>query len=193
MNRRARATGSRISNVRCVFRTGDGDLLAAVAREPAFERIVGTDVSVRELQRAKERLERTPMAQSQRDRIELFQSSVLYTDRRLAGLDAIVLAEVIEHVDPPRLDAVERVVFGFTHPRMVVVTTPNREYNARFAALPDGTLRHTDHRFEWTRAEFAAWANRVAERFGYTVAFDAVGDEDATLGSPTQMAVFACA
>jgi hypothetical protein len=72
----------------------------------------------------------------------------------------------------------------------VVVTTPNREYNVRWETLPAGNLRHPDHRFEWTREEFAAWAAGVASRHGYGVRFLPVGPEDDEVGPPTQMAVF---
>ncbi len=90
------------------------------------------------------------MPEPQRRRLDLFQSSLTYRDDRLAGLDAAVLMEVIEHVDPPRLAALERTVFGHARPGTVIVTTPNVEHNVRFEALPAGTLRHRDHRFEWT-------------------------------------------
>jgi 3' terminal RNA ribose 2'-O-methyltransferase Hen1 len=171
---------------------GGGDLVLALARGVAFERLAGTDVSARELERAKERLDRALMPVSRRERIELFQSSVLYRDARIAGFDAAALLEVIEHVEPSRLAALGRAVFGAAHPRTVVVTTPNREYNARFEALSGGAFRHPDHRFEWTRAEFAAWAGATASAYGYTVSYRDVGDADEVLGAPTQMAVFAC-
>jgi hypothetical protein len=114
----------------------------------------------------------------------------MYRDKRLAGFDAATLIEVIEHLDPPRLTACERVVFEQAQPRTVVVTTPNAEYNAVFPALPAGRFRHKDHRFEWTREQFAAWATAVGERFGYNVRFVPVGPEDHSFGAPTQMAVF---
>jgi hypothetical protein len=98
--------------------------------------------------------------------------------------------EVIEHLDPPRLPAFERVVFEFARPATVVVTTPNADYNVRFENLPAGRLRHRDHRFEWTRREFQDWAEAVGRRFGYTPRFLPVGQVDAEVGSPTQMAVF---
>jgi hypothetical protein len=98
--------------------------------------------------------------------------------------------EVIEHLDPERLDAMERSAFGNAAPRTVIVTTPNVEYNARFEGLPAGELRHRDHRFEWTREELRAWADGVASRNGYEVRLRPVGEEDPTLGAPTQMAVF---
>jgi len=153
---------------------------------------VGVDVSVRELTRARERLSHVTMSSSRRDRIELFQSSLLYTDRRLQGFDAAAVLEVIEHIGPERLATLERIVFGVTRPRLVVLTTPNSEYNALFPTLAPGRLRHPDHRFEWTRAQFTDWASGVAVRFGYAVSFAAVGEPDPTIGPPTQMAVFRC-
>jgi 3' terminal RNA ribose 2'-O-methyltransferase Hen1 len=130
------------------------------------------------------------MPPRQRERVRLLQSSLTYRDQRLADLDAIVLMEVIEHVDLPRLPALERTVFGCAAPEHVVVTTPNSEHNVRFEFLPPGALRHRDHRFEWTRGEFAAWAERVAAEHGYDVRFLPVGPEDPEVGPPTQMAVF---
>ena len=81
-------------------------------------------------------------------------------------------------------------MFGSARPGTVVVTTPNADYNVMWESLPAGEFRHPDHRFEWTRAEFASWAESVAGRYGYSVRFLPVGPEDADVGSPTQMAVF---
>jgi 3' terminal RNA ribose 2'-O-methyltransferase Hen1 len=171
---------------------GEGDLIAAMARDSEIDRIVGTDVSARELERAKARLEHLTMASSRRERITLFQSSALYYDHRLNGADVVTLLEVVEHVEPDRLRTLERVIFGTNKPRNVIVTTPNREYNALFPSLATGRLRHSDHRFEWSRAEFAAWAESVASQHGYSVSFEPIGDVDGTHGAPTQMAVFRC-
>ena len=60
----------------------------------------------------------------------------------------------------------------------------------RFESLTPGKLRHRDHRFEWTRQEFQDWANMVANRFNYQVAFQNIGDKDLEVGTPTQMATF---
>ena len=130
------------------------------------------------------------MTEQQRGRIRIFQSALTYRDERLAGLDAAVLMEVIEHVDPPRLEALERAIFGHAAPGTVIVTTPNVEHNVRFEALPAGAMRHRDHRFEWARGEFRAWADRVAAAHGYTVRYLPVGADDPEVGPPTQMAVF---
>jgi len=120
----------------------------------------------------------------------LLQGSLAYKDDRLAGFDACAVLEVIEHLEPYRLDSFERVVFEFARPRKIVITTPNLEYNVKFLDLPAGKYRHKDHRFEWTRAEFETWARAVAGRFGFSVSFQPIGPEDPTLGPPTQMGVF---
>jgi 3' terminal RNA ribose 2'-O-methyltransferase Hen1 len=169
---------------------GEGKLLGALSQERDFQEIVGVDVSVRSLQRARERLRFDRLPPMQRARLKLFQGSLIYRDKRFAGYDAAAVIEVIEHLDPPRLAAFERVIFGSARPRTVVLTTPNTEYNANFESLPAGEFRHRDHRFEWSRDEFRSWSNEVAERHGYGVRFLPVGTEDAAVGPPTQMAVF---
>jgi 3' terminal RNA ribose 2'-O-methyltransferase Hen1 len=169
---------------------GEGKLVRALLKDASFERIVGLDVSHRSLERAGDRLRLESMPERQRGRVTLLHGSVLYRDKRIAGFDAAALVEVIEHLDPPRLRAFERVVFELARPGVVVVTTPNSEYNVHFPALAGGKLRHKDHRFEWTRAELEAWAARVAQAYRYRVRFAPIGAEDAVTGAPTQMAIF---
>lgn len=169
---------------------GQGQLVQALLKDPAYSEIVGMDVSVRALNLAAKRLRLERMGERQSTRVRLLQGSLAYTDKRLAGYDAAVLSEVIEHLDPERLPALEYAVFGAARPRTVLVTTPNVEYNVRWESLPAGQVRHGDHRFEWTREEFRAWAGAVAERHGYGVGFVPVGDDDPEVGPPTQMAVF---
>ncbi|MFJ8544383.1 3' terminal RNA ribose 2'-O-methyltransferase Hen1 [Streptomyces sp. NPDC093586] len=172
---------------------GEGHLVRELLKEPRFTEIVGVDVSVRALTIASRRLKLDRMGERQAARVQLLQGSLAYTDKRLKGYDAAVLSEVIEHVDPPRLSALEYAVFGSARPRTVVVTTPNVEYNVRWESLPAGHVRHRDHRFEWTREEFRTWAHAVAERHGYGVGFCPVGPDDPEVGPPTQMAVFTLA
>ncbi|WP_030838501.1 3' terminal RNA ribose 2'-O-methyltransferase Hen1 [Streptomyces sp. NRRL S-475] len=169
---------------------GQGQLVQTLLKDPAFTEIVGVDVSMRALTIASRRLKLDRMGERQASRVQLFQGSLAYTDVRLKGYDAAVLSEVIEHLDLPRLPALEYAVFGSARPRTVLVTTPNVEYNVRWESLPAGHVRHGDHRFEWTRAQFRAWAEAVAERHGYGVAFEPVGPDDPEVGPPTQMAVF---
>jgi 3' terminal RNA ribose 2'-O-methyltransferase Hen1 len=169
---------------------GQGQLVQALLKDPRFTEIVGVDVSMRALTIAARRLKLDRMGERQAARVQLFQGSLAYTDKRLKGYDAAVLSEVIEHLDLPRLPALEYAVFGSARPRTVLVTTPNVEYNVRWETLPAGHSRHGDHRFEWTREEFRGWAQAVAERHGYGVEFVPVGDDDPEVGPPTQMAVF---
>jgi 3' terminal RNA ribose 2'-O-methyltransferase Hen1 len=169
---------------------GDGQLTKALVSTNGIDLVVATDVSVRALQLTARRvgLDAAHAASAVPERIKIFQSALTYRDDRLADLDAAVLMEVIEHVDPPRLPALERAVFGFAAPGTVVVTTPNAEYNVHF---PDpGAMRHRDHRFEWTREQFQEWAGRVAAGYGYRADFRGVGPERPGTGCPTQLAVF---
>jgi 3' terminal RNA ribose 2'-O-methyltransferase Hen1 len=174
-------------NVRTVgdFGCGAGALTKDLLALPQLDQVIATDVSARALQLAARRLHLDSRAQP---RLKIFQSALTYRDDRLAGLDAAVLMEVIEHVDPPRLPALARCVFGFAAPGIVIVTTPNAEYNVHYPGL--GATRHHDHRFEWTRAEFAAWAQLAAADYGYQVTFRPVGPATPGEGSPTQLALF---
>ncbi|MCX5193802.1 3' terminal RNA ribose 2'-O-methyltransferase Hen1 [Streptomyces sp. NBC_00249] len=183
------AGAARVLDLGC----GQGQLVQALLKDPAYTEIVGMDVSVRALNLAAKRLRLERMGERQSVRVQLLQGSLAYTDKRLAGYDAAVLSEVVEHLDPERLPALEYAVFGAARPRTVLVTTPNVEYNVRWESLPAGHVRHGDHRFEWTRAEFRTWAGEVARRHGYQVAYVPVGDDDPEVGPPTQMAVFTAA
>ena len=167
---------------------GPGQFLDRLVKTPSLTRIAGSDVSTRSLQYAARRLHVDRMSERQAERVQLFQSALTYEDERYAGFDAAVLMEVVEHVDRTRLAALERVVFRAAAPGAVIVTTPNSEYNVLYEGLVG--MRHPDHRFEWTRAEFADWSDRVATTYGYTVELRGIGELDDTLGTPTQMAIF---
>ena len=169
---------------------GEGKLLRLLLRQPKIELLRGMDVSHQALSRAAQRLRLDEMPPRQRARIDLIQGSLLYRDERLSGFDAAALVEVIEHLDENRLAALEEVVFGQARPTHVFVTTPNADYNQRYETLRAGEFRHADHRFEWSRAEFAAWATAVAGRHGYQVRLEAMGEEAEGVGAPSQLAVF---
>lgn len=169
---------------------GEGKLLYEMAQLRKLTSVAGMDVSIRALEYAKERLNWDRLSAKQQERLKLFQGSLIYRDQRLNSFDAATVIEVIEHMDLPRLAVFGRILFEFARPKLIIITTPNSEYNVKFENLPAGQFRHADHRFEWTRTEFQAWAQVQAERYGYQVSFRPVGEADIALGAPTQMGVF---
>lgn len=175
----------RVADLGC----GEGRLIAALLKDRSFQRVIGVDVSLSALQRAAQRLDLAAAPAALRARIQLMQGSLTYQDGRWHDVDAAILSEVIEHVDLARLGDLEACVFGAGVP-LVVVTTPNAEYNVHFPGLAAGAMRHPDHRFEWNRKEFADWAARVAGTYAYADEITFIGAPDAVCGGPTQMAVF---
>ena len=169
---------------------GEGKLLRMLLKEKQFKAIAGMDVSYRELSKAKDRLHWDELAPKQKERIKIFQGALTYKDTRIEGYDAAAIIEVIEHLDANRLQAFERVVFEFAKPKTVILTTPNAEYNIVFENMKPDSMRHSDHRFEWTRKEFETWAKEVAARNNYQVEFLPVGETLESVGAPTQMGIF---
>jgi small RNA 2'-O-methyltransferase len=167
---------------------GPGELLARLAGEKQFKRVVGIDTSLQALAAARHLLAMTEQ-DSHDQRLRLYHASFTTYLEDLVGFDAVAMVETIEHVDPQRLSAVERTIFAGYRPRTVLVTTPNREYNP-LHGIAEGAFRHRGHRFEWTRGKFRGWAEGVAMRHGYTALFQDIGPVDARLGSSTQMAIF---
>jgi 3' terminal RNA ribose 2'-O-methyltransferase Hen1 len=166
---------------------GPGELLLRLARETQFTQIVGIDIDQVVLHEARELLGLgLPLPG---DRIQVRQGSFAMLDAALAGFDAAALVETIEHLDPRLLGQMERAVFAGMRPGMVLVTTPNQEYNVVHGMAP-GERRHPGHRFEWNRARFRQWAQGVAERNAYAVRFSDIGQVHPQHGSSTQMAHF---
>lgn len=163
----------------------EGKLTARLARDKTVRAVLAIDASSRALEYARARLDRLP--ETVRNKVQLAHGALGYRDRRLDGIDAALLIEVIEHLDPERIPLATRALFA-SRPRLVVMTTPNREHNTLYG-LDEGALRHPDHRFEWTRGEFEAWSRALAETHGYAAEFRPVGDVDPEHGPPTQMAV----
>jgi 3' terminal RNA ribose 2'-O-methyltransferase Hen1 len=169
---------------------GEGKLLRLLANDARFTEIVGLDVSARSLEIAGQRLDRLRLPKELMSRVKLMHGALTYRDSRIENFDAAALVEVIEHIDPSRLEAFARVLFSCARPGLIVLTTPNRDYNVKFEGLPAGKFRHSDHRFEWTRSEFTDWCAVVSTKYNYSVRLTQLGAVDPILGGPSQMAVF---
>ena len=173
---------------------GEGNLLKLLLQDRQFARLAGVDASAGMVEAAGRRLGLEEPGDAQQmvsGRVKLFQGALSYRDQRFSGYDAACLIEVVEYLDPARLGGVERVIFEFAHPKTVILTTPNADYNIHYGLSP-GTWRHKDHRFEWTKAQFRDWAQTVGEKFGYTVSILDIGPGDERQIAPTQMGVFTC-
>ena len=169
---------------------GECRLTSMLLNEPQIKKVTACDVSVAELEKAAQKLHLDRMQPYRKNKLTLMQASLTYRDDRFAGYDCACVVEVIEHIEPMRIPAFERSVFEFAAPQTVILTTPNREYNANYAKMQENALRHGDHRFEWTRAEFKAWTEHICGKFGYTCEISGIGDTDEKFGTPTQMGVF---
>lgn len=167
---------------------GSGGLLQYLLRDPQFERVVGLELSGELLAQAKLRLEDLPAVTA--GRLELICGSYADPHPSLVGFEAAAMVETIEHMPPEGLSKVERAIFAGLRPALLVMTTPNREYNPLYD-MGSGELRDPDHKFEWDRARFRDWAQGVARRNGYRVRFSGVGEMHSYLGQPTQVATFA--
>lgn len=169
---------------------GECRLTSKLLGEQQLKRVTACDVSSSVLEKAVQRLHLDRMQPYRKNKLTLMQASLTYRDKRFEGYDCACVVEVIEHIEPMRISAFERAVFEFAAPKTVILTTPNREYNANYANMQENSLRHGDHRFEWTRAEFEEWTRHICEKFDYSCEISGIGEMDEKLGTPTQMGVF---
>lgn len=169
---------------------GEGKLLKKLIRMKSVKRLIGLDVSISSLERVKRTIGWDRLSEPIQEKLQLVHGSLTYRDQNLEGFEVGVLIEVIEHLDESRLGAMKKILFGITRPQRIILTTPNREYNILFEGLEQGRMRHSDHRFEWTRAEFREWCSAVCEEFGYSVSIEELGPVNDTHGAPSQLAVF---
>ena len=177
---------SRVLDLGC----GEGKLTSLLLNEPQIKQITACDVSISALEKAARKLHLDTMQPYRKNKLTLMQASLTYKDKRFEGYDCACIVEVIEHIEPMRIPAFERAVFEFAAPQTVILTTPNKEYNQHYVNMQENQLRHEDHRFEWTRAEFQAWAEHICRKFSYHCEITGIGAQDEQTGAPTQMGVF---
>lgn len=169
---------------------GEGRLTKMLLENQQIKKVTAVDVSIASLEKAAKRLKLDRMSSFRKNKLNLIQGSVTYKDSRFEGYDCACLVEVLEHIDPSRIPVMEKVVFGYAKPQTVIITTPNREYNVNYEHMKENALRHSDHRFEWSRKEFKEWTNHICKEFGYRCEIKGIGEEDSLNGAPTQMGVF---
>ncbi len=166
---------------------GTGWLLQLLLQEPRFETLVGLEQSGELLAQAQLRLAARPEAGG--GRLRLICGSYAEAQPELAGFAAAAMVETLEHMPPGALSLVERRVFAELAPARLVLTTPNHDYNPLYGLAP-GEFRDSDHRFEWGRERFRAWAQGVARRHGYRLRLGGIGEWHESLGQPSQLAIF---
>jgi len=169
---------------------GEGNLTRLLIKEKQFIKVAAFDVSFTSLERAKSKMKVDKLHETIQNKLDLFQGSLTYRDKRFEGFDCACVVEVIEHMDESRLSAFTQILFGFSKPKAVIITTPNAEYNINYENMEENTFRHSDHRFEWDRVQFTNWAEDICEKYGYKVEIKEIGDGDEENGAPTQMGVF---
>ena len=168
---------------------GEGKLIKLLLEAPDLKHIAGADVVAGEVKKAAERIGYDRLPERQKEKVTLFQGSLMYQDDRFKGYDCMSVVEVMEHIEPERLPMLEKVVFSWARPATVIFTTPDKTYNTNYD-LEEDELRHEDHRFEWDRETFEEWTQHVCEEYGYTVSIKGIGGKDGEDISPTQMGVF---
>ncbi|KAJ3320977.1 Small RNA 2'-O-methyltransferase [Blyttiomyces sp. JEL0837] len=203
---------------------GEGSLLQILANDNEFSYLAGIDFDQDEVQAAIVNcsplemdfryLRERPMV------VDLYKGDIREIDDNIRdfGFDAIACVEKksqttiqlklrfaaqktsqnsIEHMYLEDVPSLSKNALGIHRPKIVIVTTPNAEFNINFEGLhygtPESKFRHDDHKFEWTRAEFQSWAEEAAKEHGYQVHFDGVGyakGGENKEGPCTQFAIF---
>lgn len=166
---------------------GEGRLSVQLGFVEGVQEILSIEPSNKARIKAIERFDQV-IAKERYVKPQSLPGSLFYYDSRLQNKDILILCEVIEHIDEDRLPKIFETIFNDYRPKTLIVTTPNQEYNVLYEM--DEEIRHEDHRFEWTRAEFAQNVEAWARNYPYQVSFQCIGEEHTTYGHPTQMAIF---
>lgn len=123
--------------------------------------------------------------------VNIFEGSVAKKDDRILGSDVVVAIELIEHLFPDELEQFPSTVFGFIQPKLVIITTPNYDFNILFEN--GNSFRHYDHKFEFTKRQFADWVYNITQKYDYNVELYGIGEppiNSENVGYCSQMAVF---
>ncbi|WP_141431100.1 3' terminal RNA ribose 2'-O-methyltransferase Hen1 [Bacillus sp. 03113] len=169
------------------FGSGEGKLSVRLSNIPDVKEVLAVEPSETAQLRAIQRFEKASYNQTHVSPTPIL-GSLFYYDERLLNKDVMILCEVIEHIDEYRLPNIMKTIFREYQPKTLIVTTPNREYNEVYAM--DEIVRHSDHRFEWTRQEFKSKCETWIKNVLYSMEFEGIGLEHEEYGHPTQMCTF---
>lgn len=190
------------------FGCGSGSLLASLLdHSTTLEKVAGVDISRKGLLRAAKilhlKLSANDSLQKSIQSTILYDGSITEFDSRLDQFDIGTCLEVIEHMEEDQACMFGEVVLSCFCPGVLIVSTPNYEYNpilqkSSMQSKEDSDdkatpskFRNHDHKFEWTRQQFQHWANDLAARHHYSVEFSGVGGSiDVEPGFASQIAVF---
>ncbi|WIM41190.1 3' terminal RNA ribose 2'-O-methyltransferase Hen1 [Paenibacillus sp. PK4536] len=170
------------------FGAGEGKLSVRLGEIEGVEQIWAVEPSMQSQLRA---IDRFAKLEGRTDYVipVVTTGSLFYRDERWVDQDVIILCEVIEHINEVRLPQVIHTLFTDYRPQTLIMTTPNREYNEVYQMGKD-EIRHTDHRFEWTRAELEQYCTQWIQDRPYTFTLSGIGEKHEQYGQPTQMVVF---
>ncbi|XP_050674299.1 small RNA 2'-O-methyltransferase isoform X2 [Leptidea sinapis] len=161
---------------------------------PGIKHVLGVDIETIPLQCSSLILGCDEHTRENPLKVTLFQGNAADPDYRLIGCDAVIAIEMIEHMLPHDLERFVHTVFGFIKPRIVILTTPNADFNVMFKALENNGLRRLDHFFEWSRSQFNDWCSNIVDRYpNYTVTCKGIGPgppDTLRLGCCSQLALF---
>lgn len=180
---------------------GTGQLLTiGKYRNPHIQLVAAIDILRYELDEACFRLKPLPVEYMIHRRETPLHTYILHGDATkicdcFYHFDVVTLIEVIEHLYIKDLENLVEHVFAYIRPRLVIVTTPNADFNVLFSQMPCGQFRHADHKFEFTRYQFSLWAQQIAVNYNYLVEFSGVGEaplneQHRNIGTCTQIAIF---
>jgi len=180
------------------FGCAEGGFVTRLKKLPYLTTLYAVDISDSSLDECQERAAPIPwdiiFGRFVSLELSVVKADITKNDPLFQNLDAITCIELIEHLPAEQLKCFPATVFGFFKPRIVIISTPNREFNVLFPTLKDGRFRHWDHKFEWTRDQFQPWCHDICKSYGYTVEFSGVGQtSDQTthhVGFCTQIAIF---
>lgn len=151
---------------------GDGQLIEMLVPESRLKTIVGIDPSIEAIKLADSLVSD--------GRVTFLHGDVDSLKQKFQHTSAVVMTEVIEHLEPEILASTSHRLFGWLKPDLVILTTPHAPSHMR---LPAARLHELGHWFEWDKSEFEAWSTGIATKYGYSVDIDLITGPTFTRGS----------